>query len=370
MISAFLEISTLFEKNWTGLAVVTAALAKSAINDDDIEWVFFCESIVVPHSLVCKLLKYRGATEGRESLLASLWNKQDISYFHANKSRAVFGFLKSQRSLFREEASIVYDLSPLIVSKFHNTESSIYFADRFRKDVETSKHFFCISEATKNDLNSYFSVTYDRITTIPMGVDLNPYDVSTAQTILQKTDIEPYVLILGTLEPRKNGQIIFRHLATDPGFAKRFRIVFVGRSGWLGERERLLREAVSAGINDKRVIFTGFLNELEKTALIQNASFCIYPSYFEGYGLPILEAATLQQIIVCSRNSSMPEVAPSRSYFFDPDNIHEFRLAMNKAERRSLQMRNSSFLPEITGRISMNSWSACYDIISAWVSRP
>ncbi len=245
-----------------------------------------------------------------------------------------------------------------------------HFAGRIRADVATSDHFFCISRATQDDLTYYFKVPPAKTSIVPMGVDLDLHDVSVAQDIAWDNEIEPYVVVLGTLEPRKNGRLVLQYLVKDPGFARRFRIVFIGREGWLNERAQLMADVEAAGVDPERIIFTGFVSEAEKTALLQNCSFCIYASFFEGYGLPILEAATLGKLVVCSNSSSMLEVAPGSCIFFNPASMSEFAQAVSVAEKRAPQLRTPSTLSDVTARLDKCDWGACYRVIETWVKSP
>jgi glycosyltransferase involved in cell wall biosynthesis len=122
-----------------------------------------------------------------------------------------------------------------------------------------------------------------------------------------------------------------------------------------------------AGLDPGRVMFTGYVGESEKVGLLYNAAFCIYPSFFEGYGLPIVEAAALGKLIVCSNTSSMPEVAPDHCFFFDPADMAQFSRAMAMAEKRALQLRPPQSLADVADGVARAGWGACYDAIANWV---
>ena len=204
---------------------------------------------------------------------------------------------------------------------------------------------------------------------IQLGVDFDPIDI-TAASLSFRPDlkVEPYIAVLGTLEPRKNGRIVLDYLAEQPHFANRFRTVFVGREGWLDGRQRLMDALAEAGVARDRVVFTGYVSETEKVALLLNASFCVYPSFFEGFGLPVLEAAALGVVTVCSNSSSIPEVAPQNCFFFNPQEGYEFARAMKFAELRAAQTRAAAqSLPDIMARAGPYSWSRCYPAVAAWI---
>jgi len=364
---AYFEISPLFEKNWTGIPIVTAAIAEHALKDEAVDWRFFFHSITLPNDFVEAIVRRKSGANALGFLHEHAWRKQDIGFEEGAGARALFPNIKTLRGVFGREAIFVHDLSPLLTPQFHNQDSINHFANRYRHDVETSERFFCNSEATKGDLIAYFGVDPSAATVVPMGVTIDPAALSAAQLSAQLYAIEPYVVVLGTLEPRKNGGLVLQYLAKDPGFARRFRVVFVGREGWLDENRKLLDEIEKAGLPRDRIVFTGFVSEAEKTALLYNAAFCIYASFFEGYGLPILEASALGKIIVCSNSSSMPEVAPEKSFFFDPADLAQFARAVTRAEKRAAQLRLPTTLTDFTDRLAALGWRGCYDAITEWV---
>lgn len=366
---AYLEISSLFEDNWTGIPVVTAALAEKALADFDgrIEWGFLFETVPFPEELILKMLKSRTGRTARGQLQELLWRIPPIQWGTSRLASAIFPNIKPMRRYFGREAMIIHDLSPLLTPQFHNSDSINHFANRFEGDVRSTDHFFCDSEATQRDLILYMDVEEKATSIIQLGIDLNWEDVSAAQRATDLGKVEPYVVVVGTLEPRKNGKIVLEYLANNPDFAARNRIVFIGRDGWLDERARLMRDIEICGIPADRIIFTGYVSEKEKIALLHNSRFCIYPSFFEGFGLPILEAAVLGKSIVCSNSSSMQEVAPEKCHFFDPNNPTEFAWAMAAAEDESVLKRTSTSLEDIMLEAAKYDWTACYEAVKQWV---
>ena len=364
--SVYLEVGALLEPHWTGIGSVVGAIAKLALRDPAVEWRFMYESFVLSREVIERLIFDRSGVFARDLLSRSAWDQRFISHEEAAEAKCVFTNIKPTRGLFRCESMVVYDLSPLLTPQFHNIDNINHFGYRFRRDIETSSHFFPISIATRNDLETYFGVSRESCSVVPLGVDIDLSDLSLAQEIARSYKVEPYVVVLGTLEPRKNGSLVLDYISRNPSFAHRFRVVFVGRDGWLNERERLISLAEAAGVPRDRIVFTGFVTDREKVGLLYNAAFCIYPSFFEGYGLPILEAHVFRKLIVCSKTSSMPEVASSGSIFFDPTSVTEFAQAISLAEKRAPQLRSSLALAEMEEQLNDHDWSECYNTIRSW----
>lgn len=369
MRTAFLEIGALFENTWTGIPNVIAAIAEGALRDTTIEWTFLFESVEVPRSLVEHFIAQHSGAGGLAAIEQLVWSNRPIQEARAKASACVYTSIKPMRRMFGLEASIIYDLSPLLTPQFHNTDNINHFADRIRQDIDTSDHLFCISEACRSDVERYFGKANSQTSIIQMGVDFDKADLSNAHLGLHREFVvEPYIAVLGTLEPRKNGQIVLDYLAQNPDFANRYRVVFIGREGWLGGRQRLAEALAKANIAPDRVVFTGYVTEAEKVALTLNSAFCVYPSFFEGYGLPVLEAGVLGKVTVCSNSSSIPEVFPENCVFFNPLDEYEFANAMRIAEIRSTQSRSSTqSLSDIIERTEPYSWERCYPGVANWV---
>lgn len=360
-----MEIGALIGDNWTGIPSVVAGLAESALRDPDTDWGFMIDTLPVPPRLVEHMLAQRNGAAALASLPARAWAGGEMPHVEAAGAAGLFTNIKPVRGLFGREAILVYDLSPLLTPQFHDAGGIGYFADHIRGDIETSDHIFCISAATEDDVAAYFDVPAARMSRILPGIRFDPADLSAARA---RGPVEPYVAIVGTLEPRKNGRLMLDHLVRDPSFAARHRIVFIGRDGWLDEKARLLEAAEAAGVAADRIVFAGFLSEREKTALILNAAFCVYPSFFEGYGLPVLEAAVLGRLTVCSNTSSLPEVAPEASILFDPFDPDSFADALAEAERRTEGGPPAQSLAALLSRAAAADAARAYPPIARWVA--
>ena len=369
MTKAVLDISALFEDTWTGIPNVVAAIAERALRDDTIDWSFAYEIIPTPKEVVSSLLAKRSGMGGLPQLVDAAWGETPISAQEAADMIALFPNIKPVRRYFGKEAAIIHDLSPILTPEFHNADNILHFANRIREDVATSDHLFCVSRATMTDVNAYFGKPLEQMSVIRLGAEFDPAELS-AGLLHSRPGLmaEPYIAVIGTLEPRKNGGLIFDYLTQNPGFAGQYRFVFIGRDGWLDEKSRLLKRLDEAGIAPDRIHFTGYLSNAARTALMLNSAFCIYPSFFEGFGLPVLEAGALGKITVCSNSSSMPEVFPEQCVFFDPCEMFEFVQAMRVAELRAAQTRSSGqSLGDILERAAPHGWDSCYTEIARWM---
>jgi len=141
------------------------------------------------------------------------------------------------------------------------------------------------------------------------------------------TEGQPYVLHVGTLQPRKNLRRLVRawaRLSRDPDLADA-RLVLAGGLGW--GRKNLRTEVAAAGA-EGTVILAGYVSDVEKAALLGGARAYVFPSLYEGFGFPVLEAHLAGLPLACSRTSALPEVAGEAALYFDPLDEEEMAAAL------------------------------------------
>jgi len=139
--------------------------------------------------------------------------------------------------------------------------------------------------------------------------------------------IEPYFLILGTREPRKNVAQVLELIARYPDLLDRHRFVFAGKLGWLANQQEM-PEVLGAATQAGKILFTGFVTEYEKYKLLLGAQATIYPSVFEGFGLPVLESLSVGTPCVASFSSSIPEAGGAFCHYFDPLSVTDLHRAL------------------------------------------
>jgi len=308
-----LEISTMGERFHTGLANVTKALAKEMLGDASIEPHFFFSRQALPRALVERLVQ----TDGSEILwwaAARTAMAVDFDYDPNRKTIGVFPGNKRHRRLFPTEVLIAYDLTTLVTPQFHTTEAIEWWQAHLLADILSSDLVVAISEATRQDIRTY----YPQASAIPcIAVPLAPCTGPVAP-LPPGVSIRPYVLVLGTLEPRKDVEAVFRCLADQPGLLAQADFVFAGRWGWGPSAQELivryhLTDARAAG----RIRFVGFVSDQVRDHLLAAARCVVYPSRYEGFGLPVAEALSLGTPVITSYSTSLPEVGGDVAIYCD-----------------------------------------------------
>lgn len=221
-----------------------------------------------------------------------------------------------------KQIATLQDLTPLILPSTHPKSRVIAYRMLMRRAMRRSVRIIVPSTATANDLAASGMVAPDRIVRIPLGVNPIMKRIEPTREFATRYRIDkPFILTVGVLEPRKNQAMLLEVLRELRAQGHDLELIIIGRPGWRWndplamERNHDLRPAVRilAGISDPDLL--EFYNRAE---------LFIYPSFYEGFGLPILEAMACGTPVISSSASSMPEVAGSAALFADPADAGTF----------------------------------------------
>ncbi|PZV04863.1 MAG: hypothetical protein DCF23_04940 [Cyanobium sp.] len=258
--------------------------------------------------------------------------------------------------------AIVYDLIPIL---FPLQIQAGFFEpfDAFYASLTANDTVICISEATRLDLlRCYTQLNPDRCLAIPLAAseqfrpEHDQVAIAAIKNRLGLAADQPYVLSLCTLEPRKNLAAVVQAFARLPGLQAehaQLRLVLVGTSGW-GDQAELAAMARDLGVFD-RLLITGYLPDAELPALYSGALAFLYPSLYEGFGLPVLEAMQCGTPVISSNRSSLPEVVGEAGLLIDPTDIDALATAL-EAVLSSTELRQRLGADALE-RASLFSWS-------------
>jgi glycosyltransferase involved in cell wall biosynthesis len=198
-----------------------------------------------------------------------------------------------------------------------------YLASLCKASVKRASHIIAVSRQTADDLICFFNTPADKITVIHNGVAAAFTPASSehsAQFRRQRGLPERYLFYLGTLEPRKNLstllQVYARWLAERPQEHAQVKLILAGAKGWF--YDDIFRQAQSLRL-ESQVLFPGYIPETELPDWYRAAEAFVYPSLFEGFGLPLIEAMACATPVLCSQASSLLEVAGDSALTFSPD---------------------------------------------------
>lgn len=258
----------------------------------------------------------------------------------------------------------VYDLIPILYPKFFDfNESSVVKSAISNLDPES--WVFCISHATKDDLCNY-SKTVDPskviVTHLAASEDFYPCtDQRQLQKVCRKYHIPdaPYLLSLSTLEPRKNIdhtircflQLVQQEKLDD------LNLVLVGAKGW--NYEKIFAEISSNPRLEERIIVTGYVADEDLAPLYSGALAFVYPSFYEGFGLPPLEAMQCGVPVITSNTSSLPEVVGDAGIMLNPTDLDGLcQSLLNIYSKTELR---ESMVEQSLVQAKKFSWDRCVD---------
>ena len=235
-----------------------------------------------------------------------------------------------------------------------------------RRTVQKAAKVLTASEFSRRCIVEAYCLDEEKVISIPNGVSPSFRPLArqaAARLVRERFDIAgPYVLTIGDLQPRKN------HLGLIRAFEEAMRarpelphqLLITGKDTWYSPE---IRGAAAKSPLSSRIHFTGFAEDRDLPALYGGCDLFIFPSFYEGFGLPILEAMACGRAVACSNTSAMPEVADSAALLFDPASIAEMTRALldllldaelrGRMERLGIQ-RAAHFGWERTARETLN----------------
>ena len=222
----------------------------------------------------------------------------------------------------------VHDMTCWLTPDFHsaaNIRADAAYAERVLKRADG---LIAVSENSRCDAIKLLGIREDRIRTIHLGVADHFFDVPQPEVerVASKLKLtRPYVLSVGTIEPRKNtDRLLSAWKALAPDLREHFDLVFAGPLGWAsGATKAALRE-------DSRVRYLGYVAEGDLAGLTAGATALAYPSLYEGFGLPVAQAMASGVAVVTSNISSLPEVAGAGAEYVDPMSVDSIRTALER----------------------------------------
>jgi glycosyltransferase involved in cell wall biosynthesis len=201
----------------------------------------------------------------------------------------------------------------------------------FGESIPRADHIVAISDFTRQTLIERLGVASDKITAVPLAAEpiFRPLtDPAIDALVMRKYGLENgrYLFFPGHTWPHKNHRAVIAALALlRDRYNARMRIVFTG--GDRGARDAINQQIATVGI-DSQVLFLGYCPREEMPALYRGAISLVFPSLFEGFGMPILEAMASGCPVICSNTTSLPEIAGNAALMVDPNDYERFAEAI------------------------------------------
>lgn len=255
--------------------------------------------------------------------------KADIIHFFYNWS---FPFRKKAPSILT-----VHDVIPFTFREAMGLFRNIFlYKPGIRKACRLNDIIATVSDYSKQDIAEKVGVPVEKIRVVPNGLrEINPKDPSLEIELKNRFAInEKYVLNVGGIHERKNIVKLvhaFAGLVNHRGYSGKLLITGnVSGAPYQRKMKKICDASVRETGMENRIVFTGYVSEQELDSLFRMAGLLIYPSLYEGFGIPILEAMKMGLPVITSNISAMPEVAGGAAYLVDPNSIEDMTSAMSE----------------------------------------
>lgn len=215
-----------------------------------------------------------------------------------------------------------YDLIPVLYPQYCVSDVAQRFTGYFLDVAEGSDHILCISRQTQRDLISTLEScggALPQTSILPLGDNVPTGLGEPVSPLVSEICTEPFILFVSTIERRKNHEVIYRavHLLCKDGKRDQLpKVIFVGMQGW-GVND-LMKDIELDPLTQELIVQLGHVNDTELRLLYESALFCVYPSLYEGWGLPVGEALSIGKVVLCSDRGSLPEVGGDLVRYIDP----------------------------------------------------
>lgn len=241
--------------------------------------------------------------------------------------------------------TIVHDMVVKAFPQTMNLKTKLMLKLCLKRSCKRADKIVTVSQFSKDEIIKYLGIEEQKIIVMPNGVDHSVYHTGYAQQAVEEAKRRygisgEYYLYLGTLEPRKNIERMVQAYgrARAPGGPK---LVLAGRKGWL--YESIFQTVQDLGLQED-VVFTDYVEDADVPLLMSGARIFLFPSLYEGFGLPPLEAMACGVPVLTSSTSSLPEVVGNAAILADPYSVEEIaegiaRLEGNEGLRQSLVQR-------------------------------
>jgi len=219
----------------------------------------------------------------------------------------------------------IHDFSFLLYKEFHPKERIDYFEKYFFSNIYKSDMIICFSEFTKQEVLKRVDLPEEKIKVIYHGLDHDLFRVYTdCKTNLDLP--EKFIFCVGSIEPRKNLLGLLQAFnSLDVTIKEEYHLVLAGFKGWKNEEIMNMIK-----VNQENIHYLGYISDQELAKVYNLATLFVYPSFYEGFGLPVLEAMACGTPVVTSHVSSIPEVGGDAVVYCDPHEPEDIRKKMLK----------------------------------------
>ena len=265
--------------------------------------------------------------------------------------------------------STLHDVTPLMFpDQFLNTDIKSWYEEKINA-VKSSDVVFTVSEFSKKKIIELLGVSKEKVIVEPNSYNKKVFNSEKSQLSkhLKHLIKSEYILHAGGADAHKNlNKLIAAYSLLKSDIKKKYKIAFVGQQTQ-DFKEELISYGNTLGVDQESLVFLGYVNDKDLANLYKNASLFAFPSYAEGFGLPVLEAMACNCPVIAANETSIPEVMGSTLGLFDPHNEKDMSIKM------SLALTNEEFINSLKDnarkQINHFSWDLSAKIITGEFER-
>lgn len=285
--------------------------------------------VIVPYDTVKKFKSFGFKHIGHKTFplsfktMGGLWYRGKLPPIDLWCGRGTYIFTRfvDMPLLYSKCATVIYDLSYELYRQYSDERNAIFLSTQVKRSLKTTDKVITISKSAKQEIVDFYKLEPKKVTVIPPATSPAVFYKRSRQEIekvKRKYKIEgDYIISLSNLEPRKNLEALVQAYCNLPKkYSDDVSLLVVGVNGW--KTEKLLDAIIKKVEQGYKIIRpSSFVKDRDMPAIISGAKMLVYPSHYEGFGMPPLEALACGVPVICSDNSSLPEVVGSAAQLVD-----------------------------------------------------
>ncbi len=327
-------------KNKSGIGIYTYELAKLLQKKDDIELsgnIFnFLNRNDISKDIEGLTMNINLCTLFPYGVYRRIWNKIYINYnklFNSNDELYHFFNFIVPPNIIGKVIATIHDMTYILYPETMDKNNLKRITRDIDYSVKRADKIITVSENSKKDIIKYLNVPESKIEIVYNGVDYERFSKQYSQD--EKEEVrnkyllpEKYILYMGTLEPRKNIESVIEGFSIlKQKYKNNIKLVIAGKKGWLFES---IFNLVGKLNLTEDIIFTDYVDENDKPLIYNMAEMFVFPSLYEGFGIPVLEAMASGVPVITSNVSSLPEVAGDAALLVSPKDKNAIAEQMNR----------------------------------------
>jgi len=247
----------------------------------------------------------------RDSLV-EFWKREFDLYLEPN-------YILLDKIQAKKKLVFVYDFSFDLYPEWHPKDRVLYFKENFWKRIKRADKIFLPSKFIYNEALNRYGFENLKLSVVHLGVDheiFRKHQPELVEKVSQKYGLpENFILFVGSIEPRKNlKNLLIAYELLPQHVKKEYWLVLVGFNGWNNKEIMAFLNK-----NKERIVYIGYVSEKDLALIYNKTSIFIYPSLYEGFGLPPLEAMACGCPVIVSNRAGLPEVCGDAAYYIEPE---------------------------------------------------